>query len=171
MRLRASMPSVGRPGSGRHGLPDHRWRNDAAGVGGSIITLMERGAIDFMVSTGANLYHDIHHALDYALHRGSFKLNDPDLHEAGVIRIYDVLFLADSPAGYRMAFRVRCHASASGSWPIANCIHLIGQSALERCKVGIKTFGAGDGGRLLEVPHLDLVAGLTRSIGLNLPAI
>lgn len=63
-----------------------------AGVGGSIITLMERGAIDFIVSTGANLYHDIHHALDYALHRGSFKLSDTDLHEAGVIRIYDVLF-------------------------------------------------------------------------------
>ena len=63
-----------------------------AGVGGSIITLMERGAIDFMVSTGANLYHDIHHALDYALHRGSFKLSDTELHDAGVIRIYDVLF-------------------------------------------------------------------------------
>ncbi len=63
-----------------------------AGVGGSIITLMERGAIDFIVSTGANLYHDIHHALDYALHRGSFNLSDTELHEAGVIRIYDVLF-------------------------------------------------------------------------------
>ena len=66
-----------------------------AGIGGSIITLMERGAIDFMVSTGANLYHDIHYALDFALHRGSFKLSDPDLHEAGVIRIYDILFRDD----------------------------------------------------------------------------
>ncbi len=66
-----------------------------AGVGGSIITLMERGAIDFMVSTGANLYHDIHHALDYALHRGSSKLSDTALHDAGVIRIYDVLFADD----------------------------------------------------------------------------
>ncbi len=63
-----------------------------AGVGGSIITLMERGAIDFIVSTGANLYHDVHHALDYALHRGSWQLSDPELHAAGVIRIYDVLF-------------------------------------------------------------------------------
>jgi deoxyhypusine synthase len=63
-----------------------------AGVGGAVISLMERGAIDFMVSTGANLYHDIHYALDFALHRGTFKLSDPDLHEAGVIRIYDVLF-------------------------------------------------------------------------------
>jgi deoxyhypusine synthase len=63
-----------------------------AGVGGAIISLMERGAIDFIVSTGANLYHDIHYALDFALHRGTFKLSDPELHEAGVIRIYDVLF-------------------------------------------------------------------------------
>jgi deoxyhypusine synthase len=63
-----------------------------AGVGGSIIALMERGAIDFIVSTGANLYHDIHYALDYTLHRGSFKLSDTELHEAGVIRIYDVVF-------------------------------------------------------------------------------
>jgi len=46
----------------------------------------------FMVSTGANLYHDIHHALDFAMHRGSFKVSDTDLHDAGVIRIYDVLF-------------------------------------------------------------------------------
>jgi deoxyhypusine synthase len=63
-----------------------------AGVGGGIITLMERGAIDFMVSTGANLYHDMHYALNFALHRGSFKLSDPELREAGVIRIYDILF-------------------------------------------------------------------------------
>ncbi len=63
-----------------------------AGVGGAIITLMERGAIDFMVSTGANLYHDIHYALNFTLHRGAFKLDDPELREAGVIRIYDVLF-------------------------------------------------------------------------------
>ncbi len=63
-----------------------------AGVGGAILTLMERGAIDFIISTGANLYHDMHYALNFALHRGSFKLNDPDLHEAGIIRIYDILF-------------------------------------------------------------------------------
>jgi deoxyhypusine synthase len=63
-----------------------------AGVGGSILTLMERGAIDFIVSTGANLYHDMHYALNFALHRGSFKLSDPALHEAGIIRIYDILF-------------------------------------------------------------------------------
>src|ERR1700753_874614 len=41
-----------------------------AGLGGCILTLMEYGFIDFIVSTGANLYHDMHHALAMSLHRG-----------------------------------------------------------------------------------------------------
>lgn len=66
-----------------------------AGLGGCILTLMEYGFIDFIVSTGANLYHDIHHALAMSLHRGDFRLDDTKLQEEGVIRIYDILF-ADS---------------------------------------------------------------------------
>jgi deoxyhypusine synthase len=63
-----------------------------AGLGGCLITLMEYGFVDFIVSTGANLYHDMHHALSMALHRGDFRLDDTKLQEEGVIRIYDILF-------------------------------------------------------------------------------
>ncbi len=63
-----------------------------AGLGGCILTLMEYGFIDFIVSTGANLYHDIHYALAMSLHRGDFRLDDTRLQEAGIIRIYDILF-------------------------------------------------------------------------------
>lgn len=63
-----------------------------AGLGGCLITLMENGFIDFIVSTGANLYHDMHHALAMTLHRGDFRLDDTQLQEEGVIRIYDILF-------------------------------------------------------------------------------
>lgn len=102
-----------------------------AGVGGSIITLMERGAIDFIVSTGANLYHDIHHALNYALHRGSFKLSDTELHEAGVIRIYDVLFrddvLLDTDSFLRECFKTFPQRPMS----TAELHALIGQRLLE----------------------------------------
>jgi deoxyhypusine synthase len=102
-----------------------------AGVGGSIITLMERGAIDFIVSTGANLYHDIHHALDYALHRGSFKLSDTELHEAGVIRIYDVLFrdevLLDTDRFLRECFKTFPQRPIS----TAELHHLIGRRLLD----------------------------------------
>ena len=65
-----------------------------AGLGGCIVELMERGMVDFVISTGANLYHDLHYALNFTLHRGSPFVNDVELYEAGVIRIYDVLFPA-----------------------------------------------------------------------------
>jgi deoxyhypusine synthase len=65
-----------------------------AGLGGCIIELMERGLIDFVISTGANLYHDLHYALNFTLRRGSPFLDDRDLYKEGVIRIYDVLFPA-----------------------------------------------------------------------------
>jgi len=63
-----------------------------AGLGGCIVELMERGLVDFVISTGANLYHDLHYALNFTLRRGSPFVNDVDLYEHGIIRIYDVLF-------------------------------------------------------------------------------
>jgi deoxyhypusine synthase len=64
-----------------------------AGLGKScLIPLMRAGFVDWIVSTGANLYHDLHYGLDMALYAGSPFLNDVELHRDGVIRIYDVLF-------------------------------------------------------------------------------
>ncbi len=63
-----------------------------AGLGGCVLTLMEYGFVDFIISTGANLYHDMHYALAMTLHRGDFRLDDIELQEEGVIRIYDILF-------------------------------------------------------------------------------
>ena len=65
-----------------------------AGLGGCVVELMERGLVDFVISTGANLYHDLHYALNFTLHRGSPFVNDVELYQEGVIRIYDVLFPA-----------------------------------------------------------------------------
>ncbi len=66
-----------------------------AGMGGCVIELIDRGLVDFLISTGANLYHDLHYALNFTLHRGSPFLDDIALYEHGIIRIYDVLFPAD----------------------------------------------------------------------------
>ena len=65
-----------------------------AGLGGCVIEMMDRGLVDFVISTGANLYHDLHYAMNFTLHRGSPFANDVELYEDGVIRIYDVLFPA-----------------------------------------------------------------------------
>jgi deoxyhypusine synthase len=64
-----------------------------AGLGKScLIPLLKAGFVDWIVSTGANLYHDLHYGLDMRLYQGSPFLDDVALHRDGVIRIYDVLF-------------------------------------------------------------------------------
>jgi deoxyhypusine synthase len=66
-----------------------------AGLGGCVIEMMERGLVDFIIATGANFYHDLHYALNFTLRRGSPFVDDRELYEDGVIRIYDVLFPAE----------------------------------------------------------------------------
>jgi deoxyhypusine synthase len=63
-----------------------------AGLGcSSIIPLIKAGFVDWIVSTGANLYHDLHFALNYPVHSGSFKFDDTDLRDNDLVRIYDVV--------------------------------------------------------------------------------
>ncbi len=63
-----------------------------AGLGcSSIIPLIKAGFVDWMVATGANLYHDLHFAFNYPLHVGSHQLDDTELRSNDVVRIYDVL--------------------------------------------------------------------------------
>ena len=61
-----------------------------AGLGGPVVQLMERGLVDLVVSTGANLYHDLHFALGLPVHQGDFRADDEALLRAGIVRIYDV---------------------------------------------------------------------------------
>ena len=64
-----------------------------AGLGkAAIVPLMRAGFVDWIISTGANLYHDMHYGLGMELYAGSPFLNDVELRRDGVIRIYDVLF-------------------------------------------------------------------------------
>ncbi|MGE0438937.1 MAG: deoxyhypusine synthase [Gemmatimonadales bacterium] len=64
-----------------------------AGLGMStIIPLLEAGFVDWIISTGANLYHDAHFALGLSLHQGTPFANDVELRDKGVVRIYDIFF-------------------------------------------------------------------------------
>jgi len=67
-----------------------------AGLGMStIIPLIEAGFLDWIVSTGANLYHDAHFGLGMAMHKGTPFADDVVLREEGVVRIYDIFFHYD----------------------------------------------------------------------------
>ena len=64
-----------------------------AGLGiSALIPLIKAGFIDWIISTGANLYHDTHFGLGLAMHRGNPQESDVVLREEGIVRIYDVFF-------------------------------------------------------------------------------
>jgi deoxyhypusine synthase len=64
-----------------------------AGLGMScLIPLIEAGFVDWIISTGANLYHDTHFGLGLSMHRGNATESDVVLREEGVVRIYDIFF-------------------------------------------------------------------------------
>jgi len=64
-----------------------------AGLGVScLVPLMDAGLVDWLVMTGANLYHDLHFALGQLLHRGRPGADDCSLRSDGVVRIYDIFF-------------------------------------------------------------------------------
>jgi deoxyhypusine synthase len=64
-----------------------------AGLGiSALIPLIEHGFIDWIISTGANLYHDTHFAIGLSMHQGDPYTNDVVLRQEGVVRIYDIFF-------------------------------------------------------------------------------
>ena len=64
------------------------------GMQGVLIELMEAGFVDWIISTGANLYHDLHRTFDFPVTQGHWAVDDNDLADAGVARIYDT-FIED----------------------------------------------------------------------------
>lgn len=66
------------------------------GMSGPIIDLMKRGFVDFIISTGANLYHDLHRPYQLPMCQGSFMVDDNLLADKGVARIYDVFIGEES---------------------------------------------------------------------------
>ena len=77
-----------------------------AGLGMSaLIPLIRAGFIDWIISTGANFYHDTHFGLGLSMHEGSAQTSDVVLREEEVVRIYDIFFdysvLLDTDAFFR----------------------------------------------------------------------
>jgi len=64
-----------------------------AGLGRScLIPLLKAGFVDWMISTGANLYHDTHFGIGLTMHQGRWNADDVVLREQGIVRIFDIFF-------------------------------------------------------------------------------
>ena len=144
-----------------------------AGVGRScIVPLIQAGFVDWIVSTGANLYHDAHYALDLALHRGSPFLDDTVLRAEGVVRIYDILFdysvLLQTDAFFR---RILAEEPFQRTMSTAEFHHLVGGYLKERERaLGIETPCVLTAARDAGVPIFTSSPG-DSSIGMNVAAM
>jgi len=77
-----------------------------AGLGiSALIPLIKAGFVDWIISTGANLYHDTHFGIGLAMHQGNAYTSDIVLRQEEVVRIYDIFFdysvLLDTDAFFR----------------------------------------------------------------------
>ncbi len=144
-----------------------------AGLGiSALVPLVEAGFIDWIVSTGANLYHDTHFALGMDMHQSRPGLDDLKLREHQVIRIYDIVFDYQNLLGTDKFYRTLCRGEAfQKTFGTAEFHYLVGKylaaredeaggkrrsllAAAYRCGVPIFTSSPGDS-----------------SIGMNLAAL
>ncbi len=144
-----------------------------AGLGMScLVPLIEAGFIDWIVSTGANLYHDTHFALGMDLHQARPDLDDLALRENQIIRIYDIVFPYENLLGTDRFFRTLCRSEPfQKTFGTAEFHHLSGKYlAAREEEVGRK------GRTLLAACHRHAVPVFTSSpgdssIGMNLAAL
>ena len=144
-----------------------------AGLGRSaIVPLLKAGFVDWIISTGANLYHDLHYGLGMHLYAGSPFLNDVDLRRDGIIRIYDVLFdydvLLDTDAFVRHVIQGAEFQRTMGSDEFH---YLLGKYVAEReRKLGIKETSVLSAAYQYGVPVFTSSPG-DSSIGMNVAAM
>jgi deoxyhypusine synthase len=144
-----------------------------AGLGMScLIPLVEAGFVDWVVSTGANLYHDAHHGMGLRLHAGSAGVDDRLLRRDGIIRIYDIFFHYDVLLSTDAFFRAMIRAPEFQR-PMSTAVfhHLAGRYMAERERVlgiGKRSFLAA--AHRLDVPVYTSSPG-DSSIGMNVAAM
>jgi deoxyhypusine synthase len=137
----------------------------------AIIPLMRAGFIDWVVSTGANLYHDTHFGIGLEMRRGLHNLDDRILREQGVVRIYDIFFEYDVLLKTDLFFRDMISGPEfQRAMSSAEFHYLAGKYVLERSRVlGLKDKSLVGAAHELGVPIYTSSPG-DSSIGMNVAA-
>ena len=141
-----------------------------AGLGkAAIIPLIQNGFVDWIVSTGANLYHDMHFGLGMDLHVGTPFADDVKLKKENVIRIYDIFFdfdvLLNTDA---FIYKVITGAEFQREMGTAEFHHLMGKYVQERENIlGIGTCSVLSAAYQAGVPCFTSSPG-DSSIGMNI---
>jgi len=143
-----------------------------AGLGGScLVPLMRAGWVDWLVSTGANLYHDLHHALDKPLLAGRPNLDDRELRKQGLVRIYDIVMSYDVLLSTDEFVRATLEAAPTRSLTTPELHRILGRAAAAaRTTRGVPHATVLETAAELSIPVFCPAPG-DSSIGMNLAAL
>jgi deoxyhypusine synthase len=112
------------------------------GMSGPIIELIKKGFVDLIISTGANVYHDLHRAFDLPMVQGHFDADDTELNEYGVARIYDTYIGDDEtllPTD-KFIFNTIVEATWNGPQSTASLHNILGKAVLAKADHPEKSF-------------------------------
>ena len=114
------------------------------GFGGIIKTLIERGFVDWIVTTGANVYHEDHFAWGLPIKQGSFNVDDMKLFENEIVRIRDVYikFYETLEAEDQVIQKMFGKDFPDESFTTAEFCNLMGKISKEKAKYPEKSFVA-----------------------------
>lgn len=134
--------------------------------------LMRAGFIDYIVSTGANLYHDMHYSLQYSFEVEYPGKDDLTLRQEERIRIYDVTFDAEALLQTdQYSYRLMKNPEFKGRMGTAELHYKMGRYVLEtERRHGLPHHGLMATAHELGVP-LYTPAPSDGTIGLNLGAL
>ncbi len=112
------------------------------GFGGIIKTLIERGFVDWIVTTGANVYHEDHFAWGLPVKQGHFDVDDMKLYENEIVRIRDVYikFYETLEAEDQIIQRMFSKDFTDKPFTTAEFCNLMGKISKEKSKFPEKSF-------------------------------
>ena len=111
------------------------------GFGGLFKTLIEKGFVDWIISTGANVYHEEHFAAGLPLKQGNFNVDDNILYKKNIVRIRDVFIKGEQTlmAQDRIVQRM-CKENFDTSFTTAQFCNTLGKYSKQKSKYPEKSF-------------------------------
>lgn len=116
------------------------------GMGGIVADLIRRRHIDLLVSTGANLTHDVIEAIGCHHYHGNAQVSDTELYEEGINRIYDIFLPNEAFIRFEEFLQdVYSFLPEGATISIADLLNLIGSRLktgilAEAAKVGVPVY-------------------------------
>ncbi len=112
------------------------------GFGGIIKTLIERGFVEWIIATGANVYHEDHFAWGLPVKQGSFNVDDMKLYENEIVRIRDIYikFYETLEAEDQVIQKMFGESFPDKSFTTAEFCNVMGKMSKEHSKYPEKSF-------------------------------